>query len=80
MRTDEWQAEYMQINMQFDALIWHGLPRHFMEEQDSTLTQTLTNSGQRIIATCPSAGLLGGAIGESSASRQTGSGHSRAGS
>lgn len=28
MRTDGWHAEYMQIYMQINALILHGLPRH----------------------------------------------------
>ena len=28
MRTDGWHAEYMQIYMQIDALILHGMPRH----------------------------------------------------
>lgn len=35
------------------VLILHSLPGPSMEQQDGALTHTLTNSGQRIIATRP---------------------------
>lgn len=70
MRTDEWHAEHVQINMQIGALVLHGLRRPSQEQQGGTRTHTLTNSGQRVMATRPSAGPVGEAVGRSSASRQ----------
>lgn len=80
VKTNEWHAESMQINMQINVLILQGPIRHSVMAEWHTHTNSHTLPIQRIVITRPSAGPWGGAIGRSSAGRQTGSGQSSAGS